>query len=177
MTPEEQQFEAQSFLNFYIQGSDAPGAEAQFPDSHEPGMKFRSPALHNIRPEHDDEHQPDAEQTFEPGDGPEPIDERYRFVDRCALQLARVTVLGEALEIRFVFVNRYPPGRFPPDPESELTVMLPFSSGASNSNINECLDRLEEYLGASDEFQPILIPVETLLDLDDFENQIENGDL
>jgi hypothetical protein len=175
MTPEDQQLEAQSFLTFYIQGSNAPGVESQFPDSFETGMKLRRPALRNIRSEHDDA--PLEEGTFEAGEGPEASNERYLFVDQCALQLARVSVEGSALRVRFVFVNRYPAGRFPGREGLTDTVMLPFLNGAASSNMSECLDRLEEYLGASDEFSPVLLPASELLELDDFEARVANGDL
>jgi hypothetical protein len=173
--PEEYRNQAQAFLDFYIQGSTAAGVEAQFPGAFEPGMKLRRPALRGTGPEYEDA--PLAEGTFAPGEGPEPSDEPYLFVDQCALQLAEVSAAGDTLSVCFVFVNRYPPGRFPGREELDVTVKLPYSMGAASSNMAECVDRLAAYLGTSSEFQPVLMPVPVLLELNDFEDAVASGRL
>jgi hypothetical protein len=160
MNIEDQVLEAQTLLDWYIRGSSAEGVESQIPDTREPGIRLRSPALVDIRPEYGQLPNDDAGRSFEANEGPEPSDESYELIDRCPLHLAKVEADGDALLVKFVFVVQFDvDDALPGEDDRTVRVMLPFSAGTGQLVVEECIDMLEEYLGADDEFLPKFTPV------------------
>jgi hypothetical protein len=174
---DEQQSEAQAFLDWYITGVKSPAIENQFPGNNDPGIRFRRPARVDIRPERQPLPDELDNQEISAGEGPEVIDEPYVLIDACALQRAKVSLEGQVLRLRFIFVNRFPPGKLEIAPTLLRTAMLPFSCGVGAQIVDECVDLLEEYLGSDGEFQPRFDPVIELLSLEDFNERVANGDL
>jgi hypothetical protein len=170
VTLQDLQEEAQTFLDYYVLGSTSDRALVAFPGSSFPGIKFRAPAVLGIRPEYTPI--PDANDgTFiqagvvgPEGTGP------YLFLDRCPLRATNVTLVGGIVNVDFICVVKYPPGRFP-DSSIDQTVEVRLPSNSSfNAVAIECLSQFEDAIA----FDPdVGFPVGysiTVLDLRTFDS-------
>jgi len=177
MNPDQLKDEAQAFLDFYIRGSSAPGVEALFPNAFEPGIRHRTPAALGVRIEREAIEDPDHDRFFEAGEGPEVSDQRYLYLDSCGLEMARVVGDGQILQIRLIFVVSYPPGRFPGRASETTPILLPSSTDTLVHIQTECIHALEEYLGGDSDGFPAFNTTFEVLELADFEQRVQDGDL
>ncbi len=171
-------FLAHDFLNFYIRGSTFGNSEAQFPGSHETGIRLREPATVDSRPEYTavalaEEHH----KEFPAGDGPEESQEGYLYLDRCGLEFAQVSESGEGININFIFVTRYIAGTFQDHEQKKITILLPSSTDVISSIISECIHRLEEYIGEENGEALNISASSEIVSKEVFDSMLQNGDL
>ena len=155
MTIEDLQEEAQTFLDYYVLGATAARAQVAFPASNFAGIRFRAPAELGIRPEYEPIPDP-ADGTFVAAgtDGPEGLGP-YLFLDRCPLRTTKATIDGSGtVMIEFIFVVRYPPGRFP-DATIDQTVEVRLPSASLNRVAIECLSQFEDAIAFDPSFDMV----------------------
>jgi hypothetical protein len=134
----------QSFLDFYILGASA-DTEAVFPGGVGAGIRHRSPAIVGIPPEYASIPVGLDEVEFRAGEGPEPSDVNYLFLDRCSVQRAVVSRTDDGLLVEFFFQARFGPGEF--DPAITQPICLPTTGDEPSAIASECLNRVRDFLG------------------------------
>lgn len=155
MNPQEVIAAIDAFVMLHIHGTQHPKAKAAFPGLPDlDGVHLRRPAVVGEPPDYEAPTvSPVDGEVFEPGDGPEASDEPYVFSDRCALADAVVRAQGTRVQITFTAICDFPGNEFPLElavPVDELQrrrVLLPTALGECLWAAEECLDRLQDFLG------------------------------
>jgi hypothetical protein len=168
---------ARLFLELYVKGSADPEVRAAFPDAGNVGIRLRRPAVLDERPDYElPGTSPFDEQLFNAGEGPENSDTPYIFSDRCPITSVATTVAGNVLNVEFLCICDFPADRFPIEmavPISQLggrRVLLPVAFGQHFGAAEECLDKLQDFLG-EDASQIVVDHSVTLLSQEEFDER------